>query len=130
MKNRCKDSEYLGRAYLRNYKFIFDGYSEERKGAVGNIIPHENGIVWGGLYEISGEDEMKLDECEGYHDGIYDKMKIDVIIDDESTISAFIYYRTNQSIGSPSEEYINTVIEGAKDCSLPDDYLEYIISLG
>ncbi len=130
MKSRCKDSEFLGRAYIKNYKFVFDGYSETRKGAVGNIVPNENGIVWGCLYEISGEDEIKLDKCEGYNNGIYDKMEIDVITDDELTITVLIYFRVNQDIGIPSEEYLNTVIEGTRDCCLPDEYIEYIMSLG
>lgn len=129
MKSRCKDCEFLAKAYIKNYRFVFDGYSEARKGAVGNIVHKDKGIVWGGLYEISGEDEIKLDKCEGYNNGIYDKKEIDVITDDGLTVTAIVYFRVNQDIGIPSEEYIETVIEGARDCYLPDDYIDYIVSL-
>lgn len=58
MKERCPDSRFLKRVYLKGYRFVYDGYSVIRKGPVANIIETKNGddVVWGGLFEISEND--------------------------------------------------------------------------
>ena len=55
MKERCPDSRFVGRAFLPEYSFVYDGYFERRGGAVGNVAPSKNSVVWGGIFEISEE---------------------------------------------------------------------------
>ena len=77
MKHRCPDSKLIGVAILKGYRFVYDGYSCLRKGAVANIVKDESEKVFGVLYEISENDERELDCCEGYPNS-YDKKEVEV----------------------------------------------------
>ena len=67
MRKRCSSGfKFLCRVKLKDYKFVYDGYSENRKGAVANIIKSNNDIVWGGLFEVNKDCIEKLDFYEGY----------------------------------------------------------------
>jgi hypothetical protein len=37
--------------------------------------------------------------------------------------SVWVYLREPQEIGKPSKEYHDIVIKGAKECNLPEDYI-------
>jgi hypothetical protein len=53
MRERCPSCKFIGRFFLENYKFVYDGYSKTRNGTVANIVELNNAIVWGGLFEIN-----------------------------------------------------------------------------
>ena len=48
MMLRCPSAIFLKRARLENHKFVYDGYSKKRNGAVANIIKSSGDIAWGG----------------------------------------------------------------------------------
>ena len=56
MKRRCKDSVFLKKIKLKNFKLTF-----RSKYRAADIEPKKNSIVPGGLFEISKSDEKKLD---------------------------------------------------------------------
>ena len=60
MKWRCKDAKDLGVYRLEGYQLTFRYYAD--------IIPIEGKSVIGGLWDITTEDEVKLDKYEGYPD--------------------------------------------------------------
>jgi len=123
MKERCPDARFLKRAYLEGYRFVYDGYSKTRKGAVANIVEAEGKEVWGGLFEVSEECIKSLDSYEGYP--ISYKRKVLTVKDDKgNTYEAIVYLREPQQKGKPSEEYRKMVLEGAKDCGLPEEYIK------
>ncbi len=123
MEKRCPGSQFVKAVCLRNYKFVYDGCSMTWKGAVANIIKSPGDIVWGGLYEISEEHLKSLDGCEGYPNS-YQRRELNVDDDTGTSYSAITYYRNGKTPGSPSEEYEQTVINGANDCRLDPDYIE------
>ena len=61
MKRRCKDSKYLKKINLKNFRLTF-----RSKYRAADIEPKKNSIVPGGLFEISKSDEKKLDIYEDY----------------------------------------------------------------
>ena len=61
MKRRCKDSIYIKKINLKNFKLTF-----RSKYRAADIEPKKNSIVPGGLFEISKSDERKLDLYEDY----------------------------------------------------------------
>ena len=61
MKRRCKDSIYLKKINLKDFKLTF-----RSKYRAADIEPKKNSIVPGGLFEISKSDEKKLDVYEDY----------------------------------------------------------------
>lgn len=132
MKKRCPGSKFLGPVKLANYKFIFDGYSKTRNGAVANIIESPGNFVWGGLFEISDANLAALDCYEGYISKIYDQKQIRVLLNGNESggvDDVVVYLRVGEKPDKPSQEYKDVVLQGAKDCVLPVEYINYIVSL-
>ena len=123
MNCRCPDNKFIKRAYLGNYKFVYDGYSNTRGGAVANILESIDSIVWGGLYEISKSDLENLDRYEGFPIS-YSKEELKVKDDQGNIYKALTYFRIGEKIGIPSDKYKKIIIDGAKDCNLPDNYVK------
>ena len=123
MNCRCPDNKFIKRVYLDNYEFVYDGYSSNRGGAVANILKSADNIVWGGLYKISKSDLANLDRREGYSDS-YDRKELKVKDAQGNIYKAITYFRIGEKVGIPSNKYRKTVVNGAKDCDLPDDYVK------
>ena len=61
MKRRCKDSIFLKKINLKDFKLTF-----RSKYRAADIEPKKNSIVPGALFEISKSDEKKLDVYEDF----------------------------------------------------------------
>ena len=61
MKKRCKDSIFLKKIHLKDFKLTF-----RSKYRAADIEPKNNSNVPGALFEISKSDEKKLDIYEDY----------------------------------------------------------------
>jgi gamma-glutamylcyclotransferase (GGCT)/AIG2-like uncharacterized protein YtfP len=114
MKRRCKDSVFLKKINLSNFKLAF-----RSKYRAADIEPKKNSIVSGALFEISKSDEKKLDIYEDYPN-LYKKYY-------------FYYYRNKvmtytmvkkSQFRFPAERYLNVVKKGYKDCKLNLKFLK------
>tara|TARA_Y100000591_G_scaffold134504_1_gene115388 strand:+ start:28 stop:429 length:402 start_codon:yes stop_codon:yes gene_type:complete len=114
MKRRCKESFFIKKINLRNFKLTF-----RSKYRAADIERKKNSIVPGALYEISKSDEKKLDIYEDFPN-LYKKYY-------------FYYYRkkvmtytmVKKSIFTfPTKRYLNIVKRGYKDCMLDSKYLK------
>ena len=114
MKRRCKDSIFLKKINLKDFKLTF-----RSKYRAADIEPKKNSIVPGGLFEISKNDEKKLDIYEDFPN-LYKKFH-------------FLYYgkkimtytMVNKSTFEfPTERYLKVVKRGYKDCNLNFEYLK------
>ncbi len=124
MNCTCPDNRFIKRACLYDYKFVYDGHSKNWEGgAVANISKSADNIVWGGLYEISKSDLANLNRREGYPKS-YDRKELEVKDDQGNIYKAITYFRIGEKVGIPSNKYGKTVVNGAKDCDLPDDYVK------
>jgi len=122
MRERCPGSRFIGKATLDNFKFVYDGTSKEG-GAVGNIVKEGDEFVLGGLYEINDSHFRSLDRYEGYRTS-YDRKEFSVQTVDGKFFSAIVYLRTGKQVGEPSSQYRSIVIQGARDCGLPEEYIQ------
>ena len=113
MKRRCKDSIFLKKINLKNFKLTF-----RSKYRAADIELKKNYNVPGALFEISKSDEKKLDVYEDYPI-LYKKYY-------------FYYYgkkvMTYTMVDKlpfkfPTERYLNIVKRGYKDCNLDKKYL-------
>ena len=113
MKRRCKDSKFLKKINLKGFRLTF-----RSKYRAADIEPKKNSIVPGGLFEISKNDEKKLDVYEDYPT-LYKKYY-------------FYYYGKKimtytmckkSPFAFPTERYLNIVKRGYKDCNLDKKYL-------
>ena len=113
MKRRCKDSIFLKKINLKNFRLTF-----RSKYRAGDIEPKKNSIVQGGLYEISKIDEKKLDIYEDfpklykkYYFYYYGK-KVMTYTMQKKTLFRY-----------PTERYLNIIKLGYKDCGLNKKYI-------
>ena len=113
MKRRCKDSIFLKKINLKNFRLTF-----RSKYRAADIEPKKNSIVPGALFEISKIDEKKLDLYEDYptvykkHYFYYYGKKVMTYIMVKKTLFTF-----------PTERYLNIIKHGYKDCKLDNKYL-------
>ena len=114
MKRRCKDSIFLKKINLKNFRLTF-----RSKYRAADIEVKKNSIVPGALFEISKSDEKKLDIYEDYpklykkYYFFYYKKKIMTYVMVKKTPFRF-----------PTEKYLNVIKEGYKDCNLDSFYLK------
>jgi gamma-glutamylcyclotransferase (GGCT)/AIG2-like uncharacterized protein YtfP len=114
MKRRCKDSNYLKKIKLKDFKLTF-----RSKYKAADIEPKKNSIVPGGLFEISKSDEKKLDVYEEYPT-LYKKYYFYYYGKKVMT-----YTMVNKSLFTfPTERYLNIIKQGYKDCKLDKQYLK------
>ena len=119
MKRRCKDSVFLKKITLKDFKLTF-----RSKYRAADIEKKKNSIVPGGLFEISKSDEKKLDVYEDYPN-LYKKYY-------------FYYYKKKimtytmvkkSLFRFPTERYLSVVKKGYKDCKLDIRYLNKALKL-
>ena len=114
MKRRCKDSIFLKKINLKNFKLTF-----RSKYRAADIEPKKNSSVPGALFEISKNDEKKLDIYEDYPI-LYKKYYFTYYGKKVMT-----YTMTKKtSFRFPTERYLNIVKRGYKDCDLDKSYLK------
>ena len=113
MKRRCKDSDYLKKINLKDFRLTF-----RSKYRAADIEPKKNSIVPGGLFEISKSDEKKLDLYEDfpilykkYYFSYYGKKVMTYTMVKKSPFKF------------PTERYLNVVKRGYKDCGLDKKFL-------
>ena len=108
MKRRCKDSIFLKKINLKDFKLTF-----RSKYRAADIEPKKNSIVPGGLFDISKSDERKLDVYEDYPK-LYKKYYFKYYGKKVMT-----YTMVKKSPFSyPTERYLNIVKKGYSDCKL------------
>lgn len=126
MERWCPASRFLRAAALKGFRFVYDGFSVTWDGAVANIVKSEAETVWGALYEVTTRDRVTLDAFEGYPRD-YDHRDVEVKDRDGNVLRAMTYFRTGRATGKPHPDYERIVIDGAKECGLPDDYIDKAI---
>ena len=118
MKKRCKDSIYIKKINLKDFKLTF-----RSKYRAADIEFKKNFIVPGGLFKISKSDEKKLDVYEDYpilykkYYFFYNKKKVMTYTMTKKTLFKF-----------PTERYLNIVKKGYKDCKLDFKYLRIALT--
>ena len=108
MKRRCKDSVFLKKFKLKNFRLTF-----RSRYRAADIEPKKNSIVQGALFEISKSDEKKLDVYEDYPI-LYKKYYFTHY--GKKVMTYTMVKKT--SFTFPTERYLNIVKRGYKDCGL------------
>ncbi len=119
MKRRCKDSVYLKKINLKDFRLTF-----RSKYRAADIEEKKNYHVPGGLYEISKSDEKKLDIYEDFP-LLYKKM---YFMHYKKKIMTYIMPKKNE-YRYPTKKYLNTIKQGYKDCNLDFNFLKKALKL-
>ena len=114
MKKRCKDSKFLKNFDLEGFKLTFRSIYR-----AADIEIKKDSIVTGALFEISKNDEKKLDLYEDFPT-LYKKLYFTY-----NNKKVMTYYMVRKSsFMYPKELYLNTIKQGYKDCKLDTNYLK------
>ena len=113
MKRRCKDSIYLKKINLKDFKLTF-----RSKYRAADIEKKKNSKVVGAIFEISKSDEKKLDVYEDFPT-LYTKIYFKYY---NKKVMSYIMVRKSK-FRYPTEKYLNVIKQGYKDCNLDKKYL-------
>ena len=113
MKRRCKDSVFLKKYELKGCRLNF-----RSRYRAADIEKSKNSIVPGALFEISKNDEKKLDIYEDFPI-LYKKLYFYYY---KQKVMTYIMVKKTE-FRYPTERYLNVVKRGYKDCKLEMKYL-------
>ena len=113
MKKRCKDSVFLKKMNLKDFKLTF-----RSKYRAADIEYKKGSLVQGGLFEISKSDEKKLDVYEDFPI-LYKKYYFTY---QNNKIMTYIMVKKS-NFRYPDEKYLNIIKKGYKDCDLDQKIL-------
>ena len=119
MKKRCKDSVFLKKINLKDFKLTF-----RSKYRAADIEYKKGSLVPGGMFEISKSDEKKLDVYEDYPN-LYKKFYFNY---QKKQIMTYTIVKKT-SFMFPTENYLNTIKRGYKDCNLDNNYLKRALKI-
>lgn len=123
MAARCPSARSLGYATLPNHQFTFRYHAD--------IDDVANRYVDGVLWEITDDDLKELDVLEGFPH-YYTRKTVTVIHNGEQTL-AMVYQMTgdnrNLSRLFPSQTYLDSVLEGYREHSVPTEQIYGCLSL-
>ena len=112
MKRRCKDSIFLKKINLKDFRLTF-------RNMYADIEPKKNSIVQGALFKISKIDEKKLDVYEDYPI-VYKKYYFTYYGKKVMT-----YTMTKKTLFTyPTKRYLDIIKKGYKDCNLDNHILK------
>lgn len=123
-------SKVIGKAYLSDYRLVFNILSRTRGGGVLNIEPALGCVVEGVIFEVKGEEGWRsLDAKEGYKGGggssHYDKVDMYAINDNYEVFKVKTYLKhfdREKEFITPPESYVQVVGDGFRshglDCGL------------
>lgn len=126
MEYRCPDARYVGPTEIPDYLMVFR--SNYRGCGVANIEHFTGATIPGCVWEISAEDEAKLDVYEGWPH-LYHKENIVVEVDGKP-IEAMVYIMNEGfAFAEPADYYLDVIQQGYIDCALPLKKLDAAVNL-
>lgn len=128
IKYRIQKAEFVCSAVLPNYELSFSKTSIDGSGKC-TVHSSENKSVHGVVYSIDPESESTLDYYEELGFG-YSKHEMN-LQNGDGEISAFFYIAQERYVDrnlNPYHWYKKFVISGAKEHSLPSNYIEWLSS--
>ena len=127
MNQKCTKPRGLGIARLAGHKVGFYEHSVIWDGAVETLIPDAQSEVWGVLYQLEPYAWDQLDNCEDARldgTGEYFHYPVEVLDAQNQVREASMYKKARLGEATlPSKEYLDLIIQGAKEQGLPEDYI-------
>jgi hypothetical protein len=122
---RLPNAKRIGVATVNGFQLSFDkkGFDDSGK-CNANQTDDPDDVLYGVLYQITGEEKAILDKIEGPR---YDCLAINVTTESGDTHNAYCYVaNTFDSQLLPYDWYLRHVLTGAEEAQLPDWYVNKI----
>lgn len=110
MKRRCPRAIKYGPMSVNDSALIFRG--------VADVTVREGSTTPGGLWQITAECERSLDQYEGVASKMYLKRYFRIEVQGKKYTCLFYQMRAKEGVLPPSEDYLNTIVEGYRDFGL------------
>ncbi|MCW2567580.1 MAG: hypothetical protein JWN54_1677, partial [Mycobacterium sp.] len=78
MRERCPQSPLAGTGWVEGWRLTFGGEDLGWEGALATLVESPGEHVFVALYDVSSQDEPKLDAWEGADSGLYRKLRVRV----------------------------------------------------
>jgi gamma-glutamylcyclotransferase (GGCT)/AIG2-like uncharacterized protein YtfP len=122
MGARCPHSPLRSTGWLVGWRLTFGGEEHGWDGALATIVEDPLEQVFVATYDVSGDDESRLDVLESADTGLYRKTRVRV-----STMLgeqlAWTYVLDAYEGGLPSASYLGILAEAAQAADAPEDYV-------
>ena len=130
MEAACAEHRFLGPARLSGYRFAFMRRSVRTGTGVADVVPDARGSVWGALYELEPDRLGALDRKETLGSA-YEHLDVVVLTSDGASHRAMAYSVIAKEPVEvcPSLAYVEGLVQGARERSLPEDYLASLQAL-
>ena len=123
MAFRCPTAKVVGASEIKDYELLFRG---GRRSSVATVEPLNGSSVPVLLWMLKEHDLQALDRYEGYS-SFYRKEIFDVEFRGK-TVSAMVYIMNDgHPFGSPSDYYLNTIMEGYQSAGFNTELLEQAV---
>lgn len=120
MAQRCPTAKVVGTSEIRDYELLFRG---SRHSAVATVEPSKGNNIPVLLWTLKDNDLRALDHYEGYPN-FYRKEILEVELKGK-TVPAMVYIMNDgYPFGSPSDYYLNTIMEGYNSAGFDTEILE------
>ncbi|XP_066908588.1 gamma-glutamylcyclotransferase isoform X2 [Halyomorpha halys] len=127
----------IGIALLKNYRLDFNYWSNRWGGNAATIVPDDSSFVWGAVWEIDNSNSTDLDRQEGTFNGVYKAIEVHVENREGMLFKCRSYQLCNLPQYSPSlpvtrypsKVYLNTILEGAIESKLPEEWVQFLKSI-
>ncbi len=129
LREYCPAAEPVMPAALANFHIEFRRFSTNLGGGISTIQPAPGELVHGVLFAIPSAEIEVLDVLENVPDGLYTRDSF-LMLDAAGEWRRAELYRivTPEGPFAPAEQYIEWMLEGAREHGLPDDYIARIAS--
>ena len=117
MKFRCPTARIVGTSVIKDYQLLYKG---SKTGSYLTIEKKKGGMVPVAVWEVTADDEKRLDAYEGYPNFYYKTdMQLTVkshITGRKKKLDAFVYImHEERKLGIPSYAYVRTCVQGYRD---------------
>jgi len=120
MAYRCPTAKVVGASEIKDYELLFRGGPGS---SVATVEPLKGASVPVLLWKLKERDLQALDRYEGYP-SFYRKEILTVELKGK-TVSAMVYIMNDgHPFGSPSDYYLNTILEGYRSAGFDTEILE------
>lgn len=123
MAFRCPTAKVVGASEIKDYELLFRG---GRKSSVATVEPLKGSSVPVLLWKLKEGDLQSLDRYEGFP-SFYRKEILEVELRGK-TVPAMVYIMNDgHPYGSPSDYYLNTILEGYQSAGFDTEFLEQAV---
>lgn len=117
---------------LKGFRLVFNKRADDG-GVFANFEPNESSEVWGVAYLCDPKAMKTLDRKEGVTGGHYKRIKIQVEGSAGELIRCVTYVAGDKFVceaAAPAKDYLQHLLDGARDHNLPSLYIDFIKELG